>query len=190
MESIERFKLNAIERDLCSEYALKWQQCKDKESLFSLSLIPQSIPYMATSSFRGWGLSVKDLKTDFADYINGKYIVNNLDGVKGATGSFYVDYDNDISDVNTVMHFMSCKDMKISIPKYRAISLYISNSSNVKIDIPVGFTCIYLYDNSTIDLGDIKSGATVVVYRYSNDAKVIYDLNNGICNIKNRTLDI
>lgn len=49
---------------------------------------------------------------------------------------------------------------------------------------------LHIFDESFVDLGTIKSGITVVVNKYSNKAKIVYSLDGGICNIRNKTLEI
>ena len=65
MPTFETFKDNAIERNLCSDYIDALRECKsDKLKLFELSLIPQSIPYIATSIYEGWGMDIEYIKNE------------------------------------------------------------------------------------------------------------------------------
>lgn len=53
MEAMNTFKKEVVFRQLCSQFAVLWGQCKTQEDYVKLSL-PQSIPYIATSSYNGW----------------------------------------------------------------------------------------------------------------------------------------
>lgn len=191
MKDLNYFKDNAVERSLCKDYALYWQQSKTKESLFSLALIPQSIPYIATSTYQGWGMSTDYLCVDFSEYINGKYIVKNLDDVEGATASFYVSHnDHIITQIEDVMHFMDCKNLLLYIPNYKATQMHISNNSKIEVRCGFGYINIYMYDKSELDLGRIKNGCVVNVHKYSPDCKVAYVNDGGVCHIRDKQLKI
>ena len=109
------FYKNSLLRDLCSEYNKEWKACKeDREKLMQLALQQQSIPYMATSTYEGWGMSVDFLKREFADYINGKHTFNDVDGVDGYTYSMWVDNHDYISLKEDVSHFVQCDSRQLS----------------------------------------------------------------------------
>ena len=59
MDEMFLFYRNSLLNNLCNEYSTEWNSNKlNKEGLFNLSMRQQSLPYMATSTFSGWGLSI------------------------------------------------------------------------------------------------------------------------------------
>lgn len=179
MKDIDYFKQNAIDKNLCVEYALKWAKIKDKESLFALACVPQSCGYIARSIYEGWGVSIDYIINEFGDYINGKYVVNNLDGVKDATGAMYIKYNGKIdTPLCDITQFIGCEGTYIHIADGSAVTLHISNSSDIKLSLGNCNVRIYLYDESTVDLGDISKDTKVSIAHYGN-GKVLWEERGG-----------
>ena len=173
MDELFLFYKNSLLKNLCSEYSNEWNALKyNKRKLFDLSLRQQSLPYMATSTFNGWGLSVDYICNNFMDFINGKYIGVDCDGVHGYTYERYCKYDNTFTIHSDVVDIMKC-NCSINIEKTKCPTLYINNSSCVSIDCE-GFSSIriYLFDNSVVKLNNIDEDSCVLIYKYSKDCKV------------------
>lgn len=174
------FYKNSLLRDLCSEYNKEWKACKeDREKLMQLALQQQSIPYMATSMYEGWGMSVDFLKREFADYINGKHAFNDVDGMDGYTYSMWVDNHDYITLKEDVSHFVQC-DSRISVQETKCPTIYISNKSNVHLELD-GFNTIriYLFDESVLTIDYVDVHSNVVVYMYSPKCEVKVLENDG-----------
>lgn len=174
------FKKNALlgnisAEPLCQEYKQAWRACgDDKEMLIKLALRQQASPYFSTACYKNLGLTKEYVKENFNDYING-YILKDCDGVKGYTYSLYVDwdYENDLDVKTDVCSIMWTVGVNIIIPKTKCPTIYISNKSNVHI-VGEGFNSINikLFDESKVTIQDIDENSNIVIYKYSDKAKV------------------
>ena len=174
------FKRNALlgnisGQPLCSDFKSAWRQCgSNKEMLVRLALMQQSQPFFSTACYKSLGLSKEYIKEEYKDYING-YIVPNADGVNGYTYALYVDwgYENDLEIKTDVASIMWTTNTNVVVEKTKCPTIYISNKSSVNL-ICNGFNTIHvkLFDKSKLFIDDFDSESQVIVYRYSDDAKV------------------
>lgn len=160
---------------LCSSYKAAWRKCgDDKEMLIRLSLSQQSIPYVAAHAYKEIGLTKEYIKNNFKDYINGR-VFNDCDDVKGYTYALYVDwdYENDLDVKTDVVSIMWTVGANIIVPETKATTMYISNHSNVHL-VGDGYNSvnIKLFDKSKVTIEDLDENSDVVVYKYSDDARV------------------
>lgn len=176
MFSFYKAALNGeISTPLCSEYKASWRKCGDnKEMLVRLSLSQQALPFVATHAYQKKGLTKEYIKDNFRDYING-YVLEDCDGIKGYTYALYVDwgYDNDLDIKTDVSSIMWCIDTNIIVPKCKCPTIYISNSSSVRL-ICNGYNTVNvkLFDDSKIILDDVDEDSNVTIYKYSDKASV------------------
>ena len=178
-EMIE-FKRNALlgnvsGQPLCADYKSALRQCgNNKEMLVKLALQQQSQPYFSTACFKNLGLTKEYIKKEFKDYING-YVVKNADGVDGYTYALYVDwdYENDLDVKTDVASIMWTVGANIVVPRTKAPVIYISNRSKVHL-ICEGYNTVNvkLFDESELTIEDMDAESDVVVYKYSDKAKV------------------
>ena len=177
MPTFETFKDNAIERNLCSDYIDALRECKsDKLKLFELSLIPQSIPYIATSIYEGWGMDIEYIKNEYKDLLNGKYIVSKLDEITDVSASFHLCNSEEISIFEDISHICSCTT-EVVIPNRKHVKLYVSNKSDIRLVLgEFSSVAIYLFDESKIKLIYAPNTAKLRCYRYSDKS----ELNNSV----------
>lgn len=183
------FYKNAITSGLCEEYKLKWKQCKgNKRELMNLALAQQSIPYFVTAINEGYGLSIGYLKQEFADYINGKYVGIDTDGVKGYTSSMWVDYDEYKTAKEDVNVYINCGGY-LSVEECRCPTIYVSNLSDINVLLD-GYNTVrfYLFDKSRIEFGFIPETSSVTVFCYDPRAKVEVGDNLGEIKIFHKDL--
>lgn len=174
------FKKNALlgnisAEPLCQAYKQAWRICgDDKEMLVKLALKQQSLPYFSVACHKKLGLSKDYIKEQFGDYING-YTIHDADGVSGYTYGLYVDwdYENDLVVDKDVVGVMWTVGANVVIPTSKCPTIYLSNRSNVHL-VGDGFNTINikLFDKSKVTIEDLDEESEVVVYKYSDDAKV------------------
>ena len=174
------FKKNALlgnisAEPLCQAYKQAWRMCGDnKEMLVKLALKQQSIPYLSHACYKELGLTKEYIKEHFKEYINGK-ILEDCDGVKGYTYALYVDCgcDNDLDIKTDVASIMWTKDTFVVIQQCKCPTIYVSNSSDIHL-ICEGFNTINvkLFDDSKLFVDELDENSEVVVFKYSEDAKV------------------
>src|SRR5574344_2118435 len=173
MDSMSKFKKEARKRRLCSSFAILWGQCKTKEDYVKLSLIPQSIPYVATSSYEGWGLSTDDICNNFSHIINGKK--NNK--------------NKKIRE--NIIHIMETLNSTFVVEKTQCPMIYVSNNSNIKIEAN-GFNTIslFVFDNCFVDVSNIASNTKILITKYSSNCTVVSNENNDNITYFNKPLNI
>lgn len=174
------FKRNALlgnisGQPLCADFKSAWRRCgNDKEMLVRLALMQQSQPYFSTACYKNLGLTKDYIKREFKDYING-YVIKDADNVDGYTYSLYVDwnYDNDLDIKTDVSSLMWCVDTNIIVPKCKCPTIYISNSSKVRL-ICNGYNTVNvkLFDDSKATIEDADGESKVIIYKYSDKAQV------------------
>ena len=174
------FKKNALlgnisAEPLCQAYKQAWRMCgDDKDMLVKLALKQQSIPYLSHACYKELGLTKEYIKENFKDYINGR-VLNDCDDIHGYTYSLYVDwdYENDLEIKTDVASIMWTTNTNVVVEKTKCPTIYISNKSSVNL-ICNGFNTIHvkLFDKSKLFVDDLDGESQVIVYMYSDDAKV------------------
>lgn len=174
------FKRNALlgnisGQPLCADYKSAWRRCgEDKEMLVRLVMKQQSIPFFVTACNKNLGLSKDYIKQEFSEYINGHTLMD-CDDVAGYRYGLYVDwdYENDIDVSTDVCSIMWTVGANVVVPQTKCPTIYISNHSNVHI-VGDGFNNINikLFDKSIVTIEDLDNESEVIVYKYSDDAKV------------------
>ena len=161
---------------LCNEYKQLWKECgDDKRKLFDLALHQQSLPYFIEHCRYNFGLSKDYLLESFKDYVNGKYIGIDVDGVKGDYKSeMYVSSSDVILADCDVLACLWC-DTQVCVPKCKSIKMYCGCSSNLSLSCD-GYNniTIVLLDDSSITLDDVDENTSVSVYKYSDTSNVNY----------------
>ncbi len=145
---------------------------------------------MADSIYQGWGISLDYLTEEHWEYING--YTCNVPYKKGLTvsGQLWVSRDDPIMLNTFISFFLDCNSVLSTIRTSSA--MHVSNRSNLEITLPIkSSTNIYQYDESTIDLGELKEGQKVMVYVYGDvptEGRINYIDNGGSISIRRRDL--
>ena len=152
-----------------------WKACNDnKERLFNLVLMQQSLPFFADYCYRGKGLSKEYIAENFGDFTNGAYTGIDVDGVKGGYKTqLYSDFKGTIECNVDVLSIMYCNDVAVSIPQRKCPKIYISNKSVVHLSADgYNYITVLLFDESELVIEDKDENTDVLVYKYSNKCKV------------------
>lgn len=197
MDEMVNFKRSALlgevsGQPLCQDYKAAWRKCgNDKEMLIRLALSQQSIPFMSHACYEKLGLSKEYIMENFGEYINGKKTFDDVEGANGYTYQMYAGYEDDfdiVSDVTTMMWTES----SVMVRRTKCPTLYISNNSCISLFCE-GFNSIrvYLFDGSSLSIEDADETCNIVVYKYSNTAKVDEsDFSRGSVHIFNKQLKL
>ena len=179
MDELLEFKKNAIlgkisGQPLCEEYKAALRKCgNDKEMLVRLALMQQCIPYLSHACYESMGLTKEYILSNFGELINGKRIFENVEGVDGNTYQLYVGYDKDFEITADVTSLMWCNGSQIVIESTKCPTIYVSNRSKIHL-VGDGYNSIriYLFDESVVNLDDFDEESSILVYKYSKDARV------------------
>ena len=179
MDELLEFKKNAIlgkisGQPLCEEYKAALRKCgNNKELLVQLALMQQCTPYLSHACYESMGLTKEYILSNFGELINGKRIFENVEGVDGYTYQLYVGYNKDFEITADVTSLMWCNGSQIVIKPTKCPTVYISNKSNVRL-VCDGYNTVNvkLFDESELIVEDMDASSEVVVYKYSDKAKV------------------
>jgi hypothetical protein len=179
MDELLEFKKNAIlgkisGQPLCEEYRASLRKCgNNKELLVRLALMQQCIPYLSHACYEKIGLSKKYILENFGEYINGKKVFDDVEGVSGYTYSLYVGFEDVFSVSTDILACMWCNCPQLTIEASKCPVLYISNYSDIHLCLD-GYNSprIYLFDESKIIIDDADDTCDIIVYKYSNKAEV------------------
>ena len=171
MDELLKYQKSALVNGLCGEYKGYWQAAgTDKRKLITLALSQQALPHLMTYCWNGEGISKKYILDNFNDYINGKQIIYDADGVKGGyTYQLYVDFNGTINEQADVNAFMWCDNPIVEMPTSRCVTFYVGCNTTLHISMQ-GFNNarIYLFDTSEIVFEEADKTCSATVYEYSD----------------------
>ena len=101
------------------------------------------------------------IKSQYKDFINGKYTALDCDNVKGYSYELWCDNSDSINVNSDIIHIMRC-DCNIIIPQTKCPTLYISNDSDITIKVN-GYNSIriYLFEERLKDIRkNLETGLT------------------------------
>ena len=159
---------------LCAQYKAAWRSCgDDKEMVVRLDMQQQSIPYFSYACYERLGVTKDYIKKNFAEYINGNKVLEDVESVKGYTYQLYVDFKGDFKAVADVTSLMWCNGTSVNVEATKCPLFYVSNNSDVHFVLD-GYNSIriYLFDESKVMIDDADETCDVLVYKYSNRSQV------------------
>ncbi len=197
--NLNYFFKNCIERKLCKEYVLLWRNCKTKKDFVDLSLQMGSIEFIAKSIYEGWGLSTDFIKKEFADFINGKYIGENIyrlgksieenivkDNLKSL---MYCGYNDRITFNENIIHICNCT-CDLYVPFNGVKFIFITNKSKVRLYLTEdSVISIHLFDESKIFVEKDTECSVIDVCKHSNNCKIIQNETIGNYIFRTKNLD-
>lgn len=166
---------NALVDNLCSKYRGYWQAAShDKLKLLHLALSQQAIPHWLTYAYEGRGITKDYVLENFGDYINGNYIIEDADDVKGYTYQLYTDFKGISTPSGDVCVFAWCNSTYVDVKATKCPIFYVGCNSDLHISL-YGYNSlvIYLFDESVVTIEDADETSSVYIYRYSQKADVI-----------------
>lgn len=171
MDELLKYRKSALVNGLCGEWKGYWQAAgTDKRKLITLALSQQALPHLITYCWNGEGLSKRYILDNFNDYINGKQIIYDADGVKGGyTYQLYVDFNDTINEQADVNAFMWCDNPIVEMPTSRCVTFYVGCNTTLHLSMQ-GFNNarIYLFDTSEVVFEEADKTCSATVYEYSD----------------------
>ena len=164
-----------ITTPLCAEYKSAWRKCgDDKEMLVRLVMKEQSLPFFFAHSYQNKGLSKEYILNEYSDYVNGKYVGVDVDGVIGKYKTeLYVGYNGNLSVSDDVLATMWSTIPLMEISTCKAVKIYCACGSEIHLSCDgYNSVIVMLFDDSKIILDDVDEESNVTIYKYSDNAKV------------------
>lgn len=185
------FYRNALANNLCDQYKSEWnRRMKDKVGLYEFSLWSGSVTYLANATYHGWGITKELIHGEFENYINGKYVVDNLDDVEGATATSYYDYEFKGDRIDNSLVAIYWSKGLIDVKDYGCSHFHISNNSRISFTKGKNVMLwISVYDDSVVDIGNVNDGDIINVVKYSDTCIINYKENGGKIRIRKRDVD-
>lgn len=172
-KTLFNFIKKAYAEGLCDDYKNEIRAIQnDNKKLVELALRQQSIPFVATKIY-GSNDALEYIKKEWAEYINGA-VLSDCDGVDGYLYAWYVSCDyRAIVAVSDVVHVSHTSNANFAIPECNAITLYVSNDSDINIICDgYNFVRVYLFDKSRVNITDADPDSKIIVYKYSDECDV------------------
>lgn len=164
MTEINRFKDEALRRNLCQDFRSQWENMKTKDDLLKFSLDPKSISYVALSTYEGWGLSTGYIRREFSKHINGHANDNNNASLYcRAEGQHTIKHTE-----NNIMDTAGC----FFVPIAKCPILHVNNNSDIDLKCEgMNIVKLYMYDESKVNI-IIDHTCKIFVMQLSDKASV------------------
>jgi cytochrome c oxidase assembly protein Cox11 len=146
---------------LCSEYNKKVINAKSKKQLMDLVLDANGSSYLQEMDSKGCGLPYEFICTQFAPYINGRYIAEYSNTNKSSyTSALYCCFSGEKINVDTTLCSVLGYSGTIVVKKNNFAKIYLDKNCNVTITLEDGARCVVEYwKGATVahNLGDANT---------------------------------
>lgn len=143
MVTLEQFKENAKQHGIC-EMLNDWDNARSKKALMDVALSIRGIEYLSRAIAEGWGISKDVIQSEFAPFLNGKYVRSK----DGYTSSIYCGntHQKDSINISTTVALIIGFNGVITPPPICEIYL-VDSSVRLRGD---GGALVYLYNSNII----------------------------------------
>ena len=116
---------------VCTAYLRKLGAIETKEDIFRVLCDANGGAWLFELAAKDMRLlPIKQFMSEFADYINGKRVMQYP---KGYSGKFYCRHDGEIVADTTLVYVLDCPDAQITVPKNRYPSIILSPNTHATI---------------------------------------------------------
>lgn len=126
MTTLEQYRKNAGEHNLCSEYVNIWDSCKSKKEVVDMGLGAKGIDYLCDTIAKGWGISSDVISERFKSFINGKYVSQQ----DGYTSKLYCNYNGNIFADTTIVGVID-SDVEIEVKDFNICEIYVTGKCHI-----------------------------------------------------------
>jgi hypothetical protein len=136
---------------VCTDYMRKISAVETREDMFRVLCDANGGSWLFDIHAKGVPLPIEDFCKEFANYLNGKRL---MEYPQGYTSKFYcrpteVDIDAD----TTLIYFLECMDMEVYVPKNKYPSIILSAKSTADVVLGDGARVnIELYGDARVNL--------------------------------------
>lgn len=148
MEWIEQVSRSGM---VCTDYMRKISAVETKEDMFRVLCDANGGQWLFDIHAKGAPLPVEDFCNEFANYLNGKRVVEYP---QGYTSKFCCrSKESDIDADTTLVYLLECKNMEVYVPKNKYPSIILSKGSNADVVLGEGAKAnIELYGDARVNL--------------------------------------
>ena len=131
---------------LCGNYNDKALSAHSKKQLMDLVLDSNGSSYLQEMSAKGYGLPYEFICTQFAPYINGRYIaVYGNTNKSSYTSALYCCHDKETIFVDTTLCSVLGYTGRIFVAMNNFAKIYLDKNCDVQIELQDGARCIVEY---------------------------------------------
>jgi hypothetical protein len=136
---------------VCSEYMRKIAAADSREDIFRVLCDANGGNWLFEQHAKNVPLPIDDFCKEFANYLNGKRIVEYP---QGYTSKFYCrSTEPDIDANTTLVYLLECMDMEVYVPKNKYPSVILSDGSQADVVLGEGARAnIELYGDARVNL--------------------------------------
>ena len=141
---------------VCSDYMRKISAADSREDIFRVLCDANGGNWLFEQHAKGLPLPIDDFCKEFANYLNGKRV---MEYTQGYTSKFYCrPTDIDIDADTTLVYLLECMDMEVYVPKNKYPSVILSDGS--QCDLVLGENAranVDLYGDASVNVvGDMS----------------------------------
>ena len=141
---------------VCSDYMRKIAAADSRDGIFRVLCDANGGNWLFEQHMKGLPLPIDEFCKEFANYLNGKRIVEYP---QGYTSKFYCrSTEPDIDADTTLVYLLECMDMEVYVPKNKYPSIILSDGSQADVVLGEGARAnIELYGDANVNIvGDMS----------------------------------
>lgn len=141
---------------VCSDYMRKISAADSREDIFRVLCDANGGNWLFEQHAKGLPLPIDEFCKEFANYLNGKRV---MEYPQGYTSSFYCrPTDVDIDADTTLVYLLECMDMEVYVPKNKYPSVILSDGSQCDLVLCENArTNVELYGDAGVNIiGDMS----------------------------------
>lgn len=136
---------------VCTDYMRKISAVETREDMFRVLCDANGGQWLFEMRAKDVPLPIDDFCNEFANYLNGKRV---MEYPQGYTSKFYCRQEEvDIDADTTLVYLLECQDMEVYVPKNKYPSIILSDGSQADVVLGEGARVnIELYGDARINL--------------------------------------
>lgn len=141
---------------VCSDYMRKISAADSREDIFRVLCDANGGNWLFEQHAKGLPLPIDEFCKEFANYLNGKRV---MEYPQGYTSKFYCrSTEPDIDADTTLVYLLECMDMEVYVPKNKYPSVILSDGSHADVVLGEGARAnIELYGDASVNIiGDMS----------------------------------
>lgn len=119
--------------NVCNDYMRKWKAAETKAEKFRVICDVNGGEWLFDLDNKGAQLPIDAFTEEYANFINGKHIVEYPDGYSSKMYCRYVETEDIVADT-TIVYMLDCQDLCVRVPSYSYPSILLSKTcKNIRI---------------------------------------------------------
>lgn len=153
METLDWLQKIIKSGNLCEEYTHKVEFAKSKKQIADVAFDYNGASFLCEMQERGMPLNYRVIKKEFAPFINGKYISENItkSGAKYSVSIWCECEDYEVEVNTTVATFLGC-ELDVVIPKNKCVIIFADAKCKIRIFCMDNASCnVYYWGEAQVE---------------------------------------